>query len=143
MAEIFHQLAIKASAATVFDAISTPTGLDKWWTLRAKGNPGLDATYELYFGPGYDWRAVVSQFVPDREFELHMIQAMPDWVGARVGFLLSEENGITTVRFRHTGWPEPSEHFRISSYCWATYLRLLKRYLEHGEIVAYSERDDA
>jgi hypothetical protein len=86
---------------------------------------------------------VVSRFVAGREFELQVIQAMPDWIGARVGFALTEDNGITTVRFHHTGWAEKSEHFCISSYCWATYLRLLKRYIEHGEIVPYSERDDA
>jgi hypothetical protein len=44
--------------------------------------------------------------------------------------------------FRHTGWAEPNEHFRISNHCWAMYLRILRRYLEYGEIVPYEQRLD-
>ena len=143
MAEILHQFPIKAPIEEVFEAVSTPEGLDRWWTLRCSGKPEPDAIWELYFGPEYDWRAVVTRFVKDNEFELSITEAMPDWVGARVGFNLFEENGVTTVRFHHRGWVEKSEHFCISSYCWATYLRLLKRNVEHGEFVLYHERDDA
>lgn len=143
MPDIFHQFPIKASAQRVFDAVSTPAGLDAWWTLSSAGQAEPGAEFQLYFGPEYDWRAVVSRCLPGKEFELQLTQAMQDWVGTRVGFSLSEQDGITTVRFRHTGWPQTSEHFRISCYCWATYLRLLKRYLEHGEIVPYNARDDA
>ena len=143
MPDIVHQFPIKAPVERVFAAVSTPPGLDAWWTLRCAGTPELNATYELYFGPEYDWRAVVSRFVNDSEFELHIVDASPDWVGTRVGFWLSEKDGVTTVRFLHTGWAEKSEHFCISSFCWASYLRLLRRYVEYGEIVAYSQRDEA
>jgi hypothetical protein len=36
-----------------------------------------------------------------------------------------------------------NEHWRISCYWWAMYLRVLRRYLEHGESVAYEDRLDA
>ncbi|HMY76632.1 MAG TPA: SRPBCC domain-containing protein, partial [Blastocatellia bacterium] len=68
--------------------------------------------------------------------------AMDDWMNARVGFRLEERDGATQVRFHHTGWPEASEHYRISSFCWAMYLRLLKRYVEFGEVVPYDQRLD-
>ena len=54
-----------------------------------------------------------------------------------------EKDGVTQVRFHHVGWPEPSEHYRISCFCWAMYLRLLKRYVEKGERVPYEARLDA
>lgn len=75
-----------------------------------------------------------------RAFELEMTGADDDWTGTRVGFLLEPEQGHTWVRFYHTGWREANRHYRRSSYCWAMYLRLLKRYLEHGETVAYEDR---
>jgi len=143
MADIVHQFPIKASAVQVFHAVSTPAGLDAWWTLRAAGVPETGATYELWFGSEYDWRAVVTCCVPGKEFELELTAAQTDWLGTRVGLTLTETNGVTTVRFHHSGWPAPNEHFYISSYCWATYLRLLKRYVERGEVVAYQERDEA
>jgi hypothetical protein len=47
------------------------------------------------------------------------------------------------VYFYHLCWPEANEHWRVSNYCWAMYLRILKRYLESGESVAYEKRLDA
>jgi len=41
---------------------------------------------------------------------------------------------------QYPGWPAVNEHYRISSYCWAMYLRILQRYLEHNESVPYESR---
>jgi uncharacterized protein YndB with AHSA1/START domain len=143
MADIFHQLSIKVAAQQVFQAISTPAGLDAWWTLRSAGCPAEGAVWRLWFGPEYDWRALVTRCAPDRAFELRLTTAMDDWLDTRIGFLLSEQDGLTTVRFSHTGWAEQSAHFGVSAYCWAMYLRLLKRYLERGEVTPYEDRAEA
>ena len=63
-----------------------------------------------------------------------------DWEGSKVGFRLTANNKTTDVQFYHTGWNEDNEHLRISNFCWAMYLRILKRYLEFGEFVPYSNR---
>src|SRR5262245_49191298 len=134
MADITHDYPILAPARAVFDAVSTPAGLDRWWTLRSKGSPELGSEYELFFGPDYDWRAKVSRAVPGREFELVMGRSDRDWMGTRVGFELTEATpAVTQVRFRHTGWPEANQHYRTSSFCWAMYLRILRIWLERGE----------
>ena len=143
MADIYHSFPITASAPKVFEGMTTPQGLDAWWTLRAAGHPAEGAEYALYFGEKYDWRAVVTRSVPGREFELRMTRSGPDWAGTRVGFQLIDKNGFVQVRFHHLGWPEANEHFRTSSYCWAMYLRLLRRYVESGELVPYERRLDA
>jgi len=143
MPDIFHDFPIRASAAKVFSAIATPAGLDAWWTKTSSGQPAAGTTYELGFGPNYNWRAVVSRCTPNAEFELQITSADADWTGTRVGFALAEKNGTTQVRFHHTGWPQENDHYRISCFCWAMYLRLLKRYVETGEIVPYEKRLDA
>ena len=142
MADIFHHFPIAAPQQKVFEAVSTPKGLDVWWTKRSSGEPGEGAEYKLSFGPGNDWQAVVSRCVPDTEFELELTSAQEDWQGTRVGFQLDEKEGVTEVQFHHLGWPEDNEHYRISCYCWAMNLRLLKRYVEHGEVVPYEDRLD-
>ena len=140
MADIFHHFVIKAPVRKVFEAISTPGGLDVWWTKRSAGEPTEGAEYQLWFGPEFDWRAEVSCCVPYSEFELKITAAHHDWQGTRVGFLLDPHNGATEVHFYHLGWPESNDHYRISNYCWAMYLRLLKRYLEYAEVVPYEKR---
>lgn len=142
MIDIFHDFPINAPAKTVFDSVARPQGLNAWWTLESSGKPAMGAEYKLYFGPEYDWRAAVSACVPHTEFELRMTTAVPDWQNTRVGFQLEEADGVTQVRFHHTGWPESNKHYRISCYCWAMYLRILKRHIEHGESVPYATRLD-
>lgn len=142
MADIVLEFPIKAAAARVFQAISTPGGLDQWWTARSKGEPRLGAEYELWFGPKYDWRAKVTRCRPDAEFELELTRADPEWIGTKVGFALTGEGAVTHIRFHHLGWPSESEQWRVSCYCWAMYVRILRRYIEHGETVPYERRLD-
>jgi uncharacterized protein YndB with AHSA1/START domain len=143
MADIFHDFPIKAPLDRVFRAVSTPQGLDTWWTMRSAGSPREGAEYELWFGPDYDWRAKVTRYLPDSEFEIEMVRADGDWRGTRIGLHLESRGKVTWVRFHHTGWPSSNEHYRVSSTCWAMYLRILRRYLEHGESVPYENRLDA
>ena len=143
MGDIFHDFPIKAPLARVFEAVSTPQGLDRWWTKRSRGKPVQGAEYELWFGPEYDWRARVARCVPDAEFELEIVRAGEDWVGTHVSICLEKRADATGVRFCHKGWPSANEHYRVSCHCWALYLRILRRHLEHGESVAYEHRLDA
>lgn len=140
MADIFHHFVINAAAEKVFSGISTPQGLDAWWSKHSTGTPALHEKYMLHFGAGYDWPAVVTKFTPNKIFELKIHDAHPDWDNTLVGFVLEYNDGITHVQFYHTGWPQQNDHFKISSYCWAMYLRLLKRYVEFSEVVDYEKR---
>ena len=142
MADIYHDFPIRASLERVYEAVSTPRGLDSWWTRRSSGQPEEGAEFELWFGPEYDWRARVTRVVSPSEFELQMTKADSDWLGTRVGFRLDGLVDTTQVRFYHTGWPTPNEHWRVSCFCWAMYLRVLRRHLEHGEDVPYEMRLD-
>ena len=143
MADILQDFPIKASVESVFLAVSTAKGLDSWWTKRAAGEPKLGATYELFFGPTYEWRATVTKCVSNSEFELEIVHADEDWTGTRVGFVLEPREEVTWVRFYNIGWPSPNEHYRVSTHCWAMYLRLLRKFLEDGTTVPYETRFDA
>src|SRR5579871_4181402 len=141
MADIYHEFTIKASPKHVFEVMATPAGLNRWWTKECSGELKVGAEYRLNFGPKYDWRAQVTKCEPDFVFELQMTRAHDDWMGTRVGFELQQPaENVTRVLFNHTGWPSANDHWRISSYCWAMYLRLVKRYIEYGEIVPYEKR---
>lgn len=143
MPQILHDLPIRATRARVFEAVSTPEGLDRWWTLRSKGVPGVGAAYEFFFDPDYDWQGLVVRCVPDEVIEWEILRADADWTGTQVSIALSDRpDGITWVRFAHRGWSSENAHFRVSSCCWAQYLRILRRWLEAGEEVPYEIRLD-
>ena len=142
MPNLPYLFAIKSPRVQVFRAIASPEGLNSWWTKTCSGEPVEGSTYELGFGPEYTWQAKVSRCIPDSEFELVLTKADSDWQGSRLVFRLREKKGSTEVDFQHLGWPTDNEHFRISCYCWAMYLRLLRRYVEFGETVPYEDRLD-
>ncbi len=143
MPDITHEFPVSAPPPRVFQAMATPAGLDAWWTLTSAGDPVPGGVYALGFGPGYDWEAVVRSVTPDVALEWELTKADEDWTGTRVGFRLDPAGGLTSVRFHHTGWREANRHYRVSSFCWAMYLRLLKRYVESGDRVPYSKRLEA
>jgi uncharacterized protein YndB with AHSA1/START domain len=143
MADIQLSFPIFRDARTVFASMTAPAGLDAWWTRDSVGVPALGARYEFGFGPEVRWTGEVTLCDAPQRFEWTMRHADADWLGTRVGFTLEPFDGGVRVTFYHRGWPVENAHFRTSCYCWATYLRILKRHLEHGERVAYEERDNA
>ena len=144
MPDIEQEFVIHAPPDRVYTAIATPQGMDCWWTMTAGGEPVENAVYALGFGPRFDWRGRVTRAVPGSAFELVITVADSDWTGTRVTFELAPTGrDATRVRFSHTGWPVANQHWRISCYCWALYLRLLRRYVETGEVVPYPKRLDA
>ena len=144
MADIIQEFTVRTGPPRVFHAMATPQGLTHWWTRSSAGKPQEGAEYQLNFGADYAWRARVTRYEPDSAFELEITEAHPDWMNTRVGCELTPEGRESTrVRFYHTGWPSENQHWRVSCYCWAMYLRIMRRYLEHGESVPYEQRLDA
>ena len=142
MFDILQDLPIKAPAERVFTAVSTPDGLAQWWALSATGVPAPGADIDLSFGPAYNWSARVTSYRPSTAFELEMTRADADWTGTRVRIDLEPRGPHTWLRFRHSGWPDENEHYRISGHCWAMSLRVLRRGKEHVEVVPYQDRLD-
>lgn len=140
MVSITHDLTIRTAPEIVFAGVSSPKGLDAWWTKSCKGALKLGAEYQLGFGEGLAWRAVVKEAIDGRRFVLKMTDAAADWVGTIVRFEIEDADNAAILRFEHAGWSEQSAHFRRSSYCWAMYLRLLRIYCESGATTPYAER---
>ena len=143
MADIFHSFIINATAKDVFNKISKPNGLDKWWSKLSSGEAKYGEVYKLGFGPDFNWEAVVTKLVECKAFELTITKATEDWLNTKIGFSLTDKDHTTELRFYHKGWANKNAHYKISCYCWAMYLRLLKRNLEYGEEVPYKDRLEA
>ena len=143
MPNIRFDFTVRAQPELVFAALSTPRGLSAWWTLEAAGEAKAGNEMFLGFGPGYDWRAEVSEYAPGETIEWIVTDADEDWNGTRLRIHLERQGSETLVQFEHSGWAKNSAHFRTSAFCWAMYFRLLRRYVEAGEVVPYAERQFA
>jgi uncharacterized protein YndB with AHSA1/START domain len=142
--DIEHELVVAAPIERVFESFSTAAGLNSWWTSTASAEPWPNGRFTFGFGPEYQWAGIARVFDAPRAIEWEMTETAPmaDWLGTRVGARLSPEGDSTRLHFYHRGWPTASAHHRISSFCWATYLRLLARYRTSGEVIPYERRND-
>ena len=138
--DVLLDLYIKASAEQVYNAVTLPEELIKWWPLKCSGSPLLNEVYNLNFTDQYDWYGIVTASEPFKHFEITMTKSDQDWDGTQFGFILTPRSSNLHLQFYHKGWKESNEHYRHSTYCWANLLRSLKDYLESGKIVAFEDR---
>jgi uncharacterized protein YndB with AHSA1/START domain len=141
---IEHEFVVAAPIAQVFACFSTPDGLSAWWTSTARVDARPGGISHFGFDATHQWSGVLRVFEPPHAIEWEMTETAPspDWLGTRVGAQLSAEGANTRLHFHHRGWRGVTQHARVSSFCWATYLRLLARYCTLGEVVPYGRRDD-
>ena len=139
--EIYHDLLINVPVSDVFEVVTMPKHLIQWWPLKCTGTPVVGGEYNFYFTPEYDWFASVIEHSENKTFQLQMIKADTDWNGTIIGFDMCEIKGNTQLRFWHKDWPKCNDHYRRSSFCWATLLNALKNYLEKGIVIPFEERE--
>ena len=137
---IKHGLIIKAKPSIVYEAVSQAKHLNNWWTLESESKAVLGEDFRLYFGPEYDWLAVVQNANQANAFEVKMKRTMKDWEATSFGFKLEPKDENTQVSFYHRGWETDGYHFQNTSYCWALLLKGLKDYVEKGIIIPFEKR---
>lgn len=141
MGNIYHDIEIKATQEAIYEAITSPSGLNAWWTLKSAGEPSIGNEYNFFFSEDYNWFAVVQNISANESIIYRMTQATDDWIGTILSFeIISQSESLSLLRFEHRGWKEITEHYRRTSYCWALYLSCLKEYLEKGIIKSYELR---
>ncbi len=131
MYHIFHDIDIEAYPEDIFRMFSTPEGLNIWCTVKAEGNPCINAEFRLYFSEEYDWRAKIIEFDENRALTFQIVKADHDWQNTLVSFEISSSDHLHhKLRFEHRNWSQINDHFRRSSFCWALYLNDLKKHVE-------------
>ena len=133
MADINHQVGIKAPPEKIYELLTTNSGLSKWWTNDVSGAGDVGSVIEFRFnGGGPDFK--VSQLVPNKVVVWKHTGSTPEaWMGTEIVFQLRQEGDQTFVRFTHANWKEPTNFMGHCSTKWAVFLLSLKDVLETGK----------
>jgi uncharacterized protein YndB with AHSA1/START domain len=124
--DILHRVGIDASAAKVFEALTTIEGLCAWWT-PTKGHAGQ--------GGRIDFDFCVMDVVtaePGKLVHWRCTGGPEEWLGTEVTFRLERKRDQTYVIFTHSGWREPVEFMHHCSTKWGSFLLSLRDHVEHG-----------
>src|SRR5688572_29729224 len=103
MAEIRHNVVIKARPEKVFNAITTQEGLENWWTKQTTAKPEVGFVNIFTFGK-FRNEMKVSTLVHNKKVEWKCIQSIDEWIDTNISFDLEEKEGKTILRFAHSGW---------------------------------------
>jgi uncharacterized protein YndB with AHSA1/START domain len=132
---IVQEIAIKGSAERIFDALTSPEELVKWWGIAGKFQlTGVESDLR----PGGKWRFLVAASGTNvvsgeyRQIERpHLLVytwVREDGVETVVRWELEEKAGMTNVRVTHSGLT--SESLRARNDGWPLIVGLLQSYVE-------------
>ena len=142
MAEILHQLSIKASPTNVYQALTEQKGLANWWTRHAKAEPLVNSVAQFTFDHGQViFRMKILKLIPNRMVVWHCLGGHPEWNDTQIVFELApaSKTGVSVLNFSHSRWRRTDGILPKCSFDWAHYLASLRAYLEKGR--GYPVRD--
>ncbi len=137
---IIEEIAIKAPAERIFDALTDPAARVKWWGLKGRFET-TDMESDLRSGGRWTMRGIGIGGKPFKVTGIYrMIERpralaftwLPDWdeeaTETLVRFDLNEHAGVTTVRLTHSGFASAGSRVRHQS--WPQILSWLQGYAE-------------
>jgi len=131
MAEIKHQIAIKASPQKVYAALATQAGLRAWWTADTTADEKVGGRAEFGFEKrGTVFRMNIDKLEPGKRVVWSCHGDHKEWNGTVLSWQLSPQNGGTTLRFSQTGWKEINDFCATCNSTWGELMYRLKDYVE-------------
>ena len=139
MPNIVHRIGIESSPEPVYEALATKAGVASWWTETVTGESKVGANLQFKFpdtGPEFK----VLELSPNKQVRWECVAGPEDWLGTRIHFDISFNEGETTILFKHCGWREELPFMYHCSSQWAYFLFGLKAELEAGQGAPFGPR---
>jgi uncharacterized protein YndB with AHSA1/START domain len=136
---LVHQVNVKASPETIFEAISTQDGLSAFWTSDSKAEARVGSVATFGFG-GPSQRMRVDELIPGKLVKWTGLNDFPNWEGTVVTWeIAAGEQGQTSVTFEHGNWPSSVTARDLGSinFTWGMIVDRLREYAERGKPVPY------
>lgn len=134
MANINHEIKIKASPEKIFAAINNVNDLKAWHTADTEGKSGLNDVLKFNGTgkPTFLWKII--QLEPGKKVTWECVEGPGDSVGTQAIYTLSKtQDDRTLVELSHTSWPDQQGNFRKCNTLWGILLHHLKNYVETGK----------
>ena len=131
MADIRHNVVIKATPSKIYEAITTQDGLANWWAKQTTAKPEIGFVNTFTFGT-FRNEMKVTGLSPNKKVEWQCINSIEEWIDTYITFDLEEKDERTLLRFAHSGWRAVTDTFAGCNYDWGRFMTSLKSYCETG-----------
>jgi len=131
---IHHEIGVKASPGSVYEALTETKGLAGWWIADARG-VGNKVGGVLEFSTGdFLRRFEVVELQPGKVVRWRWKGDEDDeWAGTEVTFKLTPDGNQCWVNFSHSGYRSEQGCLPHCSMKWAVFMLSLKDLLEKGK----------
>jgi hypothetical protein len=132
MADIHHEIKVRAAPEDIRAALSSAAGLESWHGGRVVST---EEGWRFEFADGAPtFRWAVQPAGSADEIVWRCMHGPGDSVGTEASFKISAaDKGRTLVEFAHRGWPHAGGNFRKCNTQWAILLHHLRDYAETGK----------
>jgi len=132
MAEMLHQIQIKASPEKVYEALTAQNGLRSWWTSDTVAKPEVGSVAEFGFNNRATvFRMRVAELTPNQHVIWECLGDIDEWIGTRLIWeLKAADNNFTNLRFTHANWRSTEGWFAMCNSTWGELIHRLKNFAE-------------
>ena len=131
MAEIKHQINIKAAPDKAYAAVATQAGLRGWWTADTTADERIGGKAQFGFDKrGLLFHMTIDTLDPGKRVVWTCHGDHPEWNGTVLSWDFIPQSGGTTVRFTHSQWKAISEFCAMCNSTWGELMYRLKDYVE-------------
>ena len=135
--KVEKEVRIQAGADEVWKALTDAEEIKRWFPLDARVKPGVGGAIWFSFGEGMEWESPIEIWEPNRRLRTvdtypgDPEQGVPP-TRLAVDYTIESHDGETLLRLVHSGFnkTEWDDELDTMDSGWATFLQLLKHYLE-------------
>src|SRR4051812_23419885 len=102
MAEIRHNVVIKATPEKIYKAITTQEGLANWWAKQTTAKPEIGFVNTFTFGT-FQNEMKVTILNLNKKIEWQFNSSIEEWVDTNISFQLEEKGRRPILPFIHSG----------------------------------------
>lgn len=131
MADLKHQIPIDATPEKVYASIASQNGMQSWWTADTKMDEKVGGKAEFGFNKRQMvFRMKIEKLNPGKQVVMSCHGDHPEWDGTTLTWNISREDGVTVLRFNHSGWKSVTDFFASCNSTWGELMFRLKNSAE-------------
>lgn len=119
---------VEQSAEAAFKAIKN---FGAWWSEEIEGNTDkLNETFFYHYKDVHLSKIKLIEIVPNKKLvyqvldnEFNFVKDKSEWIGTKLIFEISDENGKTKVQFTHEGLVPDYECYHVCEDAWTGYIQ--------------------
>ncbi len=132
-------ISTKEPATEVYKAILNPRA---WWSTEIEGSTNrVGDIFDYHFEDIHRCKVEVSDLIPNRkavwkilENDFNFTKDKTEWVNTTIVFEITQQDGITQLRFTHIGLVPSYECYDACQQGWTHYIQnSLKQFINTGE----------